>query len=55
MTMNDWINELDNQIIQNKRKVLEGKGKHKKHYLQHIHAFSSSVLLYEKICKLSRI
>ena len=27
MTMNDWINELDNQIIQNKRKVLEGKGK----------------------------
>ena len=27
MTMNDWINELDNQIIQNKRKLLEGKGK----------------------------
>ena len=27
MTMNDWINELDNQIIQNKRKILEGKGK----------------------------
>ena len=23
----DWINELDNQIIQNKRKLLEGKGK----------------------------
>lgn len=27
MTMNDWINELDNQIVQNKRKFLEGKGK----------------------------
>lgn len=27
MTMNDWINELDNQIIQNRRKLLEGKGK----------------------------
>ena len=27
MTMNDWIDELDNQIIQNKRKLLEGKGK----------------------------
>lgn len=27
MTMNDWINELDNQIIQNKRKLLEGKGR----------------------------
>ena len=27
MTMNDWINELDNQIIQNKRKLLEDKGK----------------------------
>lgn len=27
MTMNDWIEELDNQIIQNKRKLLEGKGK----------------------------
>ena len=27
MTMNDWINELDNQIVQNKRKLLEGKGK----------------------------
>ena len=27
MTMNDWINELDNQIIQNKRKLLEGRGK----------------------------
>lgn len=32
MTMNDWIEELDNQIIQNKRKLLEGNGKisHKK-------------------------
>ena len=27
MTMNDWIDELDNQIIQNKIKLLEGKGK----------------------------
>lgn len=27
MTMKYWINELDNQIIQNKRKLLEGKGK----------------------------
>ena len=27
MTMEDWIKELDNQIIQNKRKLLEGKGK----------------------------
>lgn len=27
MTMKAWINELDNQIIQNKRKILEGKGK----------------------------
>ena len=27
MTMNDWINELDNQIIQNKRKLLEGNGR----------------------------
>lgn len=26
MTMNDWINELDNQIVQNKRKLLESKG-----------------------------
>ena len=26
MTMEDWIKELDNQIIQNKRKLLEGKG-----------------------------
>lgn len=25
--MEDWVNELDNQIIQNKRKLLEGKGK----------------------------
>ena len=24
MTMNDWIDELDNQIVQNKRKLLEG-------------------------------
>lgn len=27
MTMKEWIDELDNQIIQNKRKLLEGKGK----------------------------
>lgn len=27
MTMEDWVKELDNQIIQNKRKLLEGKGK----------------------------
>lgn len=27
MTMSDWIEELDNQIIQNKRKLLEGNGK----------------------------
>ena len=27
MTMIDWIDELDNQIVQNKRKLLEGKGK----------------------------
>lgn len=27
MTMNDWVNELDNQIVQNKRKLLEGNGK----------------------------
>lgn len=27
MTMNDWINELDNQIVQNKRKLLENNGK----------------------------
>ena len=27
MTMKDWIAKLDNQIIQNKRKLLEGKGK----------------------------
>ena len=27
MTMNDWIDELDNQIVQNKRKLLEGKGR----------------------------
>ncbi len=26
MTMNNWIEELDNQIIQNKRKLLEGNG-----------------------------
>lgn len=26
-TMNDWIDELDNQIVQNKRKLLEGKGR----------------------------
>ena len=27
MTMKDWTDELDNQIIQNKRKLLEGKGR----------------------------
>lgn len=27
MTMNDWIAELDNQIVQNKRKLLEDNGK----------------------------
>lgn len=27
MTMIDWINELDNQIVQNKRKLLEDNGK----------------------------
>lgn len=27
MTMNDWIAELDNQIVQNKRKLFEGKGR----------------------------
>lgn len=27
MTMNEWVKELDNQIIQNRRKLLEGKGK----------------------------
>ena len=27
MSMQDWINALDNQIISNKRKLLEGKGK----------------------------
>lgn len=27
MTMNDWVNELDNQIVQNKRKLLEDNGK----------------------------
>lgn len=26
MKMNDWIQELDNQIILNRRKILEGKG-----------------------------
>ena len=26
MTMRDWIESLDNQIIANRRKVLEGKG-----------------------------
>ena len=26
MSMQDWINALDNQIISNKRKLLEGKG-----------------------------
>ena len=27
MKMNDWVEELDNQIILNRRKILEGKGK----------------------------
>ena len=27
MKMNDWIQELDNQIIFNRRKVLEGNGR----------------------------
>ncbi len=27
MTMSDWINELDNQIVQNKKKLLEGNGR----------------------------
>ena len=27
MKMTDWVNELDNQILLNRRKVLEGKGK----------------------------
>ena len=27
MTMKDWINELDNQIIMNKKKLLQGNGK----------------------------
>ncbi|MBR2841051.1 MAG: virulence RhuM family protein [Bacilli bacterium] len=27
MTMNDWKNELDNQILLNRRKILEGNGK----------------------------
>ena len=27
MKMNDWVEELDNQILLNRRKVLEGKGK----------------------------
>lgn len=27
MTMQDWIDALDNQIVSNKRKLLEGKGK----------------------------
>lgn len=26
MTMKDWVNELDNQIVQNKRKLLEDNG-----------------------------
>ena len=26
MTMRDWIESLDNQILANRRKVLEGKG-----------------------------
>lgn len=27
MKMEDWIEELDNQIILNRRKILEGNGK----------------------------
>lgn len=27
MRMADWIQELDNQILLNRRKILEGKGK----------------------------
>lgn len=27
MTMKDWIAALDNQIVSNRRKLLEGKGK----------------------------
>ena len=27
MKMQDWINELDNQIVLNRRKILEGNGK----------------------------
>ena len=27
MKMNDWVQELDNQILLNRRKILEGKGK----------------------------
>ena len=27
MKMNDWIEDLDNQILLNRRKVLAGKGK----------------------------
>ena len=27
MKMSDWVEELDNQILLNRRKVLEGKGK----------------------------
>ena len=27
MRMNDWVQELDNQIVLNRRKLLEGKGK----------------------------
>ena len=27
MKMNDWVAELDNQILLNRRKILEGNGK----------------------------
>ena len=27
MTMNDWVKELDNEILMNRRKLLEGNGK----------------------------
>ena len=26
MKMQDWVNELDNQILLNRRKILEGNG-----------------------------
>jgi hypothetical protein len=27
MKMEDWVKELDNEILMNRRKILEGKGK----------------------------